>query len=632
MPPWASGFVAPACGGEDDDYSSYSNWVPVEEFGVGNAALAESESVEDDAASGSAESESADEEEKETTTTTSVEHTTLANSPSKGGRKRSYALLDSQISQALQRELDGMKEYLSAEKSTSGSRERMKGEKTVHKYIERVRGYLGWYLNISDRLTLGTKLSMELLLDEEAILEFAYDFQRKERGNSAATVVQFFIAISSAVKYVLEILKKDSNFESNSVYRMCAARRREQDREATKHRKTEANLRLAPDDGGKGRITWEIFLNLTLELLEDYRDLCSRCEPGQHRVLMNLIFCLLTAALLPGRGQECRLLQVLESRPENSWQGNGLYPKNGTYIFRWGIFKNVGDVGSTETELPADFPEILPLLKKYLLRSLPCLSFRQRNSNDPKYLFLDSNGNPFQTAAAWTTYLNRFFESRLDIAGISNTALRRAVIEEFSTGLTPLAERASLSSSLASAMKHTTRQQEKYNQLTSIEKSRVAQNYSKDLFLNAAKSAEVEVDDDDVCFADAAGAVIEEERSRGRKQIRTESPVPTPCIQIARELVGKVVAVVFDHLHGKPIYFAVVLAVTETKENDQPEICGRYLERAKQKSKYFELSDEVLQEPIRFCHRIEFEYSIKHHAYTFKQDERVIKKAILSKT
>jgi hypothetical protein len=407
MPPFAPGFVPPVGGGEDDDY--YSDWEPVGECAA------------------SADSESAGEEEEEDA---SVGLTTQFTSPSKGGRKRSYSLLDSQISHNLQKELDGMKEFLTAEKSTSGSRDRRKGEKTVHKYVERVRGYLGWYLNISDRLTLGAKLSMDAILDEEAIVEFAYDFQRKERGNSAATVVQFFIAISSAVKYVLEILKKDSNFESNSVYRMCAARRREQDREANKHRKTEVNLRLAAEDGGKGRITWDVFLNLTLEMLEDYRDLCSRCEPGQHRVLMNLIFCLLTAALLPGRGQESRLLQVLEERPENSWQGNGLYPKNGTYIFRWGIFKNVGDVGSTETELPAGFPEILPLLKKYLLRSLPCLSFRrQRNStNEPKFLFLDSNGNPFRTAAAWTTYLNRFFESRLDIAGISNTALRRVLI------------------------------------------------------------------------------------------------------------------------------------------------------------------------------------------------------------
>jgi hypothetical protein len=178
-------------------------------------------------------------------------------------------------------------------------------------------------------------------------------------------------------------------------------------------------------------------------------------------------------------------------------------------------------------------------------------------------------------------------------------------------------------------MKHSTRQQEKYNQLSSIEKNRVAQKYSKDLFLNAAKTAQIEVDDlgDDnfADFADAAAKAIEDERTLKRKLATTE---PTP-IEIANGLIGKVIAVFFGHLQNKPIYFALVLAVAETGEQNTPEIYGRYLNRQKQKSRYFEVSDEVLQEGIEFCHAVEYHYSIKHHAYYFNQDITAIKKQLL---
>ena len=416
MPPFAPGYIPRNTTGEgDSEENEYSDWDPATE-------------VEPlDEPGGSEENEYSDWEpatQVEPPSGQSASNST-PRSPSKGGRKRSYSLLDSQINDELQKELDGMADYLKTEKSTSLARGRAKGEKTVSKYVERIKGYLGWYLNISGRLLQGARLSMELLLDADGVLEFAFDFQRKERGNTAATVVQFFVAISSALRFVLEVLKQEPDYESNPVYQICVARRREQDREANKQRKTEANLRLEPSEGGRGRVTWEVFLNLALELLEDYKDHVERADSGQHRLLMNLIFCLLTAALLPGRGQESRLLEVKDSRPDNAWVGNCLYPKGGTYIFRWAIFKNVGDTGTTETKLPEDFPHLLPLLRKYLLRSLPCLRFQRAGTADKKYLFLDSNGNPFATAAAWTTYLNRFFESRLDIAGVSNTALRR---------------------------------------------------------------------------------------------------------------------------------------------------------------------------------------------------------------
>ena len=166
--------------------------------------------------------------------------------------------------------------------------------------------------------------------------------------------------------------------------------------------------------------------------------------------------------------------------------------------------------------------------------------------------------------------------------------------------------------------------------MNSLQKVRLAQEYSQSLFENAKRIRGVDEDNEeigsDVDLETAAELVVNQQR----KHRLLHQPEQSPIVEVAEKLVGKIVAVFCEKLENQPVYFALVFAV-QRDEKDGAELFGRYLQKTTKTSKYFNISEEIMCEFLSVCSPVPFHYDFKKNMYTIETTEQKVRKMFLQK-
>lgn len=361
---------------------------------------------------------------------------------------------DNELDTCIRREIDSFKKFWTMELNPKRATQAICNS-TISKVEERLRQFL-WFVSHKKEISL-TSLTVcaEIGLCTEYI-----DYLSTERNLSKGTQT----LMVQSLLYVCKWLESSDNYQadySSSVSGLRNLQSQLQRGYEQLRRKKQATTPVL-------KMHWAQVLNCLRQLKYDYDNFSGKCKLQHARLCQEFLCLLLFSTVSPNRNLDFILIRIIDERisSKNSKSKNSIsdisecndkeanflvIKKNGEMALEDNIYKTVKTYGLSNVELTE-----ISYLCRYLLEFIDIHRKRLIFGEEHNFLFVNTDGEPFETSGQFTTYVNKIFQNYFDINNVGFSQLRHSVVTYF---LSEKKVTDDMKSSLSRLMKHSSRTQ-----------------------------------------------------------------------------------------------------------------------------------------------------------------------------